>query len=317
MGFGTWIVAAAVLAILAVNQIEASENEEGPVLVHDPAFLNLIDKDAKLEKLADGFRFTEGPVWVREGYLVFSDIPANKAYKWCNNEGISVYRDPSQFSNGMTLDKDGRLIVCEHGSRKLTRREADGTFTTLADRFEGKLLNSPNDAARFWDGSLFFTDPPYGIPAEAKELDFHGVYRYRPGIGSLELLTKDFDMPNGLAFSPDFKTLYINDSSSRVHMRKFEVSSDGKLSGGEVFATLKSDLPGLPDGLKTDVDGNVWTTGPMGIWVYAPDGTHLGTIRTPEVPANCAWGDPDGKSFYITATKGLYRIRTKVGGILP
>lgn len=282
----------------------------------DARIWKLVPRPVKVEKLAGGFQFTEGPVWA-DGGLLFSDIPADTIYRWQDRDGVRVFRRPSHNSNGLTLDAQGRLVCCEHGSRSVTRTEKDGTVKTLASRYAGRPLNSPNDAAFFRDGTLYFTDPPYGIRPEQQEQKVQGIYRLWPETGRLELLLSDFDRPNGIAFSPDHRTLYVSDSSSRSHIRSFRVTASGRLLDGKVFATLRDTREGIPDGLKVDRRGNVWSTGPGGIWVFDPDGTHLGTILTPEVPANCAWGGSDGRDLFVTARTGLYRIRTLVGGIPP
>ncbi|BCW97395.1 MAG: gluconolactonase [Armatimonadota bacterium] len=282
----------------------------------DARIWKLVSRPVQVEKLAGDFQFTEGPVWVGDAVL-FSDIPADTIYRWDPSGRVSVFRKPSRNSNGLTLDARGHLICCEHGSRSVTRTEKDGSLTTLASQYAGKPLNSPNDADLFSDGTLYFTDPPYGIRPEQQEQKVQGVYRLWPDTGRLELLLSDFDRPNGIAFSPDYRTLYVTDSSSRSHIRSFRVTESGKLLDGKIFATLRDRREGIPDGLKVDRQGNVWSTGPGGIWVFDPDGTHLGTILTPEVPANCAWGGKDGRDLYVTARTGLYRIRTLVGGFLP
>jgi sugar lactone lactonase YvrE len=272
--------------------------------------------DAQVEKLAGGFQFTEGPVWIPDGYLLFSDIPANIIYKWTpGSEGAEVWREPSGHSNGLTLDKMGRLIACEH-DRRVSRTESDGTVVTLAEQYEGKRLNSPNDIVVKSDGSIYFTDPPYGLSnqQEGKELDFNGVYRLAPD-GTLALLDDSFERPNGLAFSPDESVLYVDDTH-KGHIRAFDVQPDGTLVNGRVFAAFGKDpgKDGAPDGMKVDVRGNVFCTGPGGVWVYNPASELLGVIQPPEVPANLAWGDDDLKTLYLTARTGLYRIRVKTGG---
>lgn len=278
----------------------------------ESAWEDILPKNAKLEKIAEGFQFIEGPVWTKRGTLIFSDIPANTLFEWKGSGQPEVFRKPSHNANGNTLDRQGRLITCEHGSRRVTRTEADGSVTTLAERYEGKRLNSPNDVVVKSNGDLYFTDPPYGIRKEQEELGFYGVYRLRPS-GELTLLVRDFVRPNGLAFSPDEKRLYIDDSQEN-HIRVFDVKEDGALANGRVFAQVRGEKPGVPDGLRVDKKGNVYCTGSGGIWVFAPSGQRLGIIEVPEVAANCAWGDRDKKTLYITASKGLYKIRTKIGG---
>jgi len=272
----------------------------------------------RVEQVTKGFQFTEGPIWHPSGFLLFSDIPANIIYQWTPGaDQAGVYRTPSGHSNGLTLDSENRLIACEH-DRRLSRTERDGTVVTLADRYQGRRLNSPNDVVVRSDGSIYFTDPPYGLPnqADGKELDFNGVYRLAPD-GMLILLDSSFVRPNGLAFSPDEKTLYVDDSE-QGHIRAFDMLPDGTLTNGRVFAELKEPAQnGVPDGMKVDAQGNVFCTGPGGIWVFDPQARLLGKIETPEVAANLAWGDADGKTLYITAQTGLYRIRTITGGKKP
>ena len=263
----------------------------------------------KVEKIADGFQFTEGPVWVND-HLLFSDIPADTIYK--HGETTETYLKPSGHSNGLTLDKHGRLLLCEH-DRRLTRLEEDGSKTVLAESYEGKRLNSPNDLVVKSDGSIYFTDPPYGLPnrTEGKELDFCGVYRLTDE--KLMLLDDGIPLPNGLAFSPDEKTLYVADSSS-AQIYAYDVTATG-LENKRVFAKMGAvDGTGAADGMKVDVDGNVFCTGPGGIHVIDPDGTKLGLIVCPEIPANLAWGREDYRTLYITARTGLYGLKLLTGG---
>jgi len=274
----------------------------------------ILDLDVGVTKIVGGFQFTEGPVWDPRGYLLFSDIPANTIYKWTPGASeVEVFRTPSGHSNGLTLDHAGRLIACEH-DRRVSRTEGDGTVVTLVDRYQGKRLNSPNDVVVKSDGSIYLTDPPYGLPQQeqGKELDFNGVYRLAPD-GTLTLLDDSFVRPNGLAFSPDESTLYIADTRE-MHIRAFDVRPDGTLANGRVFAGLREPgKSGAPDGMKVDVKGNVFCTGPGGIWILHPTGRVLGKIETPEVPANLAWGDADGRTLYITARTSIYRVRVKTG----
>jgi gluconolactonase len=279
---------------------------------------SILDSKAKVERVASGFQFVEGPVWHPDGALLFSDIPANTIYQWTPGASEAVvYRQPSNHSNGLTLDLESRLVACEH-DRRVSRTEPDGTVHPIAERYYGKRLNSPNDVAIHSDGSIYFTDPPYGLPkqSEGKELDFNGVFRLAPD-GALTLLDDTFVRPNGLAFSPDERTLYVDDSGE-MHVRAFDVLPDGSLANGRIFADLRDPgQDGVPDGMKVDVQGNVFCTGPGGIWVLSPEGETLGRIKVPEVPANLAWGDADGKTLYITARTGLYRVRIQTGGALP
>ena len=286
----------------------------------NPEFRCIIPEDAHIEQLGTGCQFTEGPVWnAADGYLLFSDIPANQMKKWTPAEGITNFRVPSGKSNGLAFDKQNRLVTCEHANRRVSRTEADGTVVTIASHYEGKKLNSPNDVVVKSDGSIYFSDPPYGLTAEfgklgEQELDFCGVYRLSPDGEMLTLLVDDFSRPNGLTFSPDESILYINDTE-RMHIRVFDVTEDGTIANGRLFAEESGEEEGAPDGMKVDSEGNVYVTGPGGIWVFNPAGAHLGTIATPERAANLAWGDSDWKTLYITATSSLYRIRLNILGI--
>ncbi len=300
----------------------------------DPALDDIVDPNAKIEKIAGGFQFTEGPLWVRDGgYLLFSDPNANTIYRWTPDGQVSVFRAKSGYtgvdigeygqpgSNGLTLDLDGRLTIDEHGNRRVTRLEKNGVLTVLADRYEGKRLNSPNDLVYRSDGTLYFTDPPFGLPKfyddPRKELPFSGIFLLKDG--HLKLLSTDLLGPNGLAFSPDEKYLYVDnwDVKKKVIMR-YEVSPDGSLSNGTVFVDA-SPQPGEQawDGLKVDQRGNVYGAGPGGVWIISPAGKHLGTIKAPEQPANMAWGDDDGRTLYLAARTSVYRVRLNVPGIRP
>ena len=318
----------------AALQLSAEQAGVGSITRTDPAFNELVPAGARIEKLAGNLRFTEGPVWIHEGggYLLFSDIPANAIMKWTPDGQVSVFRKPvftgsfpdGQFvgSNGLTLDRQGRLVACEHGNRRMARTEKDGSITVLADRFEGKRLNSPNDAVFRSNGDLYFTDPPYGFQKQdddpAKELKFNGVFRLTPA-GKLDLLVKDMTRPNGLGFSPDEKKLYIaNSDQKRKIWMVHDVMPEGTLVNGKVFYDVTAEKgDGVPDGMKLDSKGNLYCTGPGGIWVFSPQGKHLGTIHPPEVPANLHWGDADGKTLYITARTGLYRVKLNVKGVRP
>jgi len=283
-------------------------------------FNEIVLTSSKLEKIATGFMFTEGPVWdSKNKCLYFSDIPGNKMRRWSENKGIEIVRDPSGKSNGLTFDKQGRLLACEHANRRVSRTEKDGKIITIADKYDGKKLNSPNDVVVKSDGSIYFSDPPYGLTAEfgvlgVQELPFQGVYRISPDGRTMNLLADDFEKPNGLAFSPDEKLLYIDDTD-RVHVRVFDVKPDGTITNGRLFADLKGDEPGNVDGMKVDSQGNVYVTGPGGISIFDPEGHKLGRIDMPEVAANLAWGDDDWKTLYITASTSLYRIKLGIKGI--
>jgi gluconolactonase len=327
-------VRSATLDFYGADAAAVAVASEGRIERKDPALDAVIPADAKLEKLAGGFQFVEGPVWVPGGnYLLFSDPNANNIYRWTPDGQISVFRTKSGYagfnvgeyhqpgSNGLTLDREGRVTINEHGNRRVTRIERTGAVTVLADRYQGKRLNSPNDLVYKSDGSLYFTDPPFGLPRvfgdTAKDLPFSGVYRVKDG--ELTLLVRDLTGPNGIAFSPDEKYLYVDnwDPARKVIMR-YQVSPDGTLSNGSVFFDVTS-LPGDDawDGLKVDERGNLYAAGPGGIYILSPEGRHLGTIVTPEHAANIAWGDADGRTLYITASTGLYRLRMNVTGIRP
>lgn len=305
--------------------------QAGKTVAVDPAFNSIVPPGAKIEKLAGNMKFIEGPVWITTPtpHLLFSDIPSNAIMKWTPDGKVSVFRKPvfpgkfneGEFvgSNGLILDKQGRLVSCEHRNQRVARTEKDGKITVLADRYEGKRLNSPNDAVYKSNGDLYFTDPPYGFPKEdadpAKELKFNGVYRLKAD-GKLELLVRDMSRPNGIAFSPDEKRMYIanSDAAKKIWM-VYDVAADGKLANGRVFYDVtKETAEGLPDGLKVDKNGNLYGTGPGGIWVFSPQGKLLGKIQPTEVPANCGWGDADGKTLYMTARTGLYRIKLNAQG---
>lgn len=303
----------------------------------DPRFDALVPKTATLEKLADGFSWVEGPVWDRKaGALLFSDVPNNVIHRWKDGEGLGVFLRPSGYtgsapftgrepgSNGLTFDAQGRLVICMHGDRRVARVDAPGRFTTIADRFEGKRFNSPNDLVFKSNGDLYFTDPAYGLPQTfkdpAREIPFTGVYRLTPD-GTVTLLTKELTAPNGIAFSPDEKTLYVAQSDGeRPIIMAFPVLADGTVGPGrvllDVLAESKAGKPGAPDGLKVDEKGNLFATGPGGVWVVAPDGTPLGIIETGVPTANLAWGE-DGSVLYITANKTLYRMKTTTKGKMP
>ncbi|MDP9237574.1 MAG: SMP-30/gluconolactonase/LRE family protein [Chloroflexota bacterium] len=259
--------------------------------------------------VAQGLGFTEGPVWHPGGYLLFSDIPNSRIHRWQNGD-LGVYREPSGQSNGLTLDKDMRLVACEHENRRVSR-ERDGLVEPLATHFEGKRLNSPNDVVVRSDGRIFFTDPPYGITKEQRELPYNGVFTISRE-GDLSLLATDFERPNGLAFSPDELTLYIADTARR-HVRAFDAGADGTLSNGRVFAEMRED--GRPDGMKVDRAGRLFVCATT-MQVFAPDGRPLGVIDCPQLPANCAWGE-DGSTLFITARTGVYRTQVQTIGVAP
>jgi gluconolactonase len=299
----------------------------------DPKLDEVLAPEARVERVATGFRFTEGPVWSPDGYLLFSDPNANTIYRWTPDGQVLVYRTKSGYtgvdigeygqpgSNGLTLDDDGRLVIAEHGNRRISRLERNGLLTVLVDRYRGMRLNSPNDLVHRSDGALYFTDPPFGLPRfgedPRKELPFNGVFLWRDG--ELTPLVDDLEGPNGLAFSPDERFLYVGnwDLRRKVVMR-YGVRADGTLDEGEVFFDL-TDAPGEEaiDGVKVDARGNVYVSGPGGMWIVSPAGKPLGAVLPPELPANFAFGDADGRTLYMTARTGLYRLRLRVPGIHP
>jgi len=300
-----------------------------PLEVHDPGLHDLVAPDAPIERIAGGLTFTEGPVW-RRGYLLFSDIPNKRIARWRRlPEGPELTTYATGMSNGLTLDRQGHVLAAEHDGRRVTRVDENGTRAVLASLFQGKRLNSPNDIVVKSDGSIYFTDPPYAVqpatpgmvrppewwtkPIPGKEQPCNGVYRLAPD-GSLHLVADDFTLPNGLAFSPDESVLYIDDSA-RKHIRAFSVRPDGTLTNGRVLLDMASEDLGVPDGLKVDRAGNVFCTGPGGVWVCRADGALLGRIVLPELPANLAWGE-DGSVLFLTARTSVYRLQTKTRGAL-
>lgn len=311
----------------------------------DPALDAIVPAGSKLERLATGFTWVEGPVWIPDGYLLFAEITSNSIRKLAPDNSVSIVMQPTGYkgstpyggkepgSNGMTLDPRGRLTVAGHAGRSVWRLESldpKAQITILADTFEGHKLSSPNDLVYRSDGSLYFTDPPYGLRSQGehdpdKELEINGVYRIpnavaqQPGAppnrSALQLLIKDIPRPNGIAFSPDEKFLYVADSSERKLWMVYPVHHDGSLGVGKVFSDASGDKrPGSPDGIKVDERGNVYSSGPGGLWILSPKGKHLGTIPTPKNTANMAWGGPDRKTLYITATDSVYRIHLNIPG---
>ena len=274
------------------------------------AGISALVESGEPERIATDLKFTEGPVWHPDGYLLFSDIPANTIYKWTPDGELEKYRSPSGNSNGLTLDSLARLVACEHGNRRVSRTEPDGQIVVLADKYQGKRLNSPNDLVVKSDGSTYFTDPPYGVQPDERELDFQGVYRIAPD-GTLILLVDDFVKPNGLAFSPDESVLYVGDTD-RKHVRAFDVQHDGTLANGRIFADLSARQHG-PDGMKVDAKGNLYVTAGV-VWIFDNTGKHLGDIVMPDPPANCAFGGPGNKMLFITARPSVYRVELKVQG---
>ena len=297
--------------------------------LRDPALHDLVVPDVAIERVAGGLGFTEGPIW-RGNALLFSDIPNQRIARWRRlPEGPELTTFATGHSNGLTLDRQGAVLAAEHGGRRVVRIADDGTRKVLAEKFEGKRLNSPNDIVVKSNGDIYFTDPPYAVqigtpggprpdgwwkaPIPGKELSFQGVYRLTPQ-GSLHLLVDDFALPNGLAFSPDESVLHICDSAHK-HIRTFDVGADGGLTKGRILLDMSSSDPGVPDGMKVDEKGNIFCTGPGGVWVSRADGTLLGRIILPELPANVGWGE-DGSVLFATGRTSVYRIPTKTRGVL-
>ena len=293
--------------------------------VENEAVLELVDIDAEVEKLATGFKFTEGPVWHPSGYLLFSDMPGDMRRSWSEADGIVEVMKPANMCNGMTLDVELRLIVCEHWTSHVVRAELnpDGTEASrevIASHYDGQELNSPNDVVVKSDGAIYFSDPTYGRwegfgnPRE-QEMSFQGVYRIDPATMELQLVAEDFAQPNGLCFSPDESVLYVNDSEL-CHVRAFDVAADGSLANGRILieAVGTGLETGIPDGMKCDVAGNVWVTGPGGVWIVDEHGTHLGTVQIPEHVGNLAWGGPEWSSLYVPSSTSVYRFMTKTSG---
>jgi gluconolactonase len=281
----------------------------------------VIEAGATVERLVTGFRFVEGPSWhAGEAALIFSDIIGNVQYRWNAREGVSIFRSPSHMANGTTWDLQGRLLVCEHATSRVSR-VGGGSYEILASHFEGKELNSPNDIVTRSDGSFWFTDPPYGRTAahgveRQQQLGFQGVYRIDRDGGGLVLLAADFARPNGLCFSIDESRLFVNDTQ-RQHIRVFQIGADGCLQGGSVWAETGGSEPGVADGMKFDRAGHLYCCGSGGIHVFNPDGDRLGVISVPEVPANFTWGGADLQDLFITARQSIYRLRVKIPGHCP
>lgn len=307
----------------------ADKSHIGKIIRLDPAFDALVSSDATIEKVASGFNFTEGPLWRPEGVLWFSDVPGNlvrsvspagEVKTIIQNAGGTVSSPQGAFigPNGMIPDADGTVLLCQHGNRRIVRVGKDLSITPYLEKFEGKRFNSPNDLIYRGDGALYFTDPPYGLTKQdddpAKELKFNGVFLYKGG--KLTVVARDLTRPNGIALSPDEKTLYVSNSDEKKRLwMRYDVAADGTISNGRVFYDLAdAKEQGIPDGMKVDSQGDVYAAGPEGIWVFSSAGKHLGTIQPGETTANCGWGD-DGKTLYITASTGIYRIRVNVPGM--
>lgn len=328
-------VMAIILVFFRLSPMASDHSSAGPnpIMRLDPRFDRLVPQNAKVERVTEGFVWVEGPAWNRKGeYLLFSDIPNNSVFKWKEGRGVHLFLKPSGYSgaepfpgrepgsNGLAFDPQGHLILCEHGDRRISRLNDDGTKTTLVDRYQGRRLNSPNDLMFKSNGDLYFTDPPFGLPQAfddpARELDFCGVYRLSVD-GQLTLLTKEIKAPNGIAFSPDEKKLYVTDVfAGQQAWWVFDVLADGTITNGRIFYDARewvAQYPGGPDGLKIDAEGNLFAAGPGGLYVFAPDGMLLGRIHLGIATANCAWGE-DGSMLFITASTTVYRVRVNTRG---
>ena len=275
-------------------------------------FRKLVPSGAKVDKLAGDMGFIEGPVWLTQdgGFLVFSDIPNNELKKWSSERGLSTFRKPSQRANGNTVDRQGRLVSAEHAGRRISITERNGIVSTVVSSYDGRKFNSPNDVVVRSDGTFWFTDPPYGVPSgDKQEQEGSYVFRYEPGSKRVTVVIKDSDRPNGLCFSPDERKLYVSDSGKPHHIREFSVKSDGSLSDARVFAVIDK---GVPDGIRCDADGRVWSSAGDGVRIYISSGQEIGRILVPEAPTNLAFGGKDGKTLFITARTSLYAIRVSV-----
>lgn len=328
------ILSTLILAACSRTQDNPGIRTIGSIIRLDPELNKIIPENAVIEVLAEGFDWSEGPLWIeKDQFLVFSDIPPNRVYKWSSRDSIELYLEPAGYtgpagrggeegSNGLLLDPEGSLVLCQHGDRRMAKMQASlddprPEYTTIVDNYQGKRLNSPNDACYDRQGNLYFTDPPYGLPENendpAKELDFQGVFMMDTG-KTLTLLTDELSRPNGIALSPDEKTLYVaNSDPDRAIWMAYDVSSDGTLSNGRVFFDVTDQVgkeKGLPDGLKVNREGYLFATGPGGVFIFSPDGKHLGTIKTTQATANCAF-DNSESALYITADMYLLRVKLK------
>jgi sugar lactone lactonase YvrE len=266
-----------------------------------------------VERLATGFGFTEGPLWHPEGFLYFVDLRRSQLLRWQPGKGVEIVREHTGEGNGLTFDRQGRLIMCEGANRRVSRTEADGSVVPLVERWQGKRLNRPNDVVCHSDGSLYFTDPGMRVPPEERDLDSSPVFRVTPD-GTVSSATAECEYPNGLAFSPDERTLFVSNTRTRMFIHAFDVQPDGSLTNHRTFASMSPPEESVPDGMKVDVEGRIFCTGPGGTWVFDPSGIHLGTMRSPEIPANCAFGGPDYRTLFLTARTSLYAVRVKVPG---
>ncbi|HLF35818.1 MAG TPA: SMP-30/gluconolactonase/LRE family protein [Cyclobacteriaceae bacterium] len=309
-----------ILPILCIWMYSTLLVAQTNIVRKDPALDAIVDVHTEIVKVADGFQFTEGPVWNRQGYLLFSDIPANKIYKWDPQEGVSVLAGNSGASNGLAFNSRGELYICQHADRRVAKMNQAGGFETITDHYKGKKLNSPNDLVIKSDGSVYFTDPPWGLPKgmddPSREIPYQGVYRFLNG--TTILIDSTLEMPNGIAFSPDERILYVANFSPKTNAKywvSYRLNKKGtaKLSKRNIFADATESLErGGPDGMKVDRLGNVYCSGPGGVLIYGPDGTYLGLIRFPELVANLCFGGSEGKTLFVTARTGVYSVELKV-----
>jgi gluconolactonase len=313
-----WTLAAMACSGLAGKNAPAPLQKEAPMKaskdfeIADESFREVLRRDSAVRRICKDLKFTEGPVWMKgKKCLLFSDIPADTIYRWSQADGLSVFRKPSHSANGNVVDSQGRLVTCEHGSRTVTRTGKDGKVTTLAATHEGGKLNSPNDLAVKSDGTIWFTDPPYGLGRRKSEQKGNYVYRLDAGAREPVAVAKDFDRPNGICFSPDEKYVYIADSGRPHHVRRFSVRKDNTLAAGRVFAVIR---PGGPDGMRIDAAGRLFSTAGDGVQVFSPAGKLIGKILTPKSAANCCFGGPAGKTLFITARDAVYAVQLAVAG---
>jgi len=307
------VIGAGLVAAMATVGTSRAAEPAARVEILDDAFKQVADAGAEVRQIATDLKFTEGPTWyAAESCLLFSDIPANRIYKWAEKGGLTVWREPSHHANGNTADDKGRLVTCEHGTRRVTRTAKDGKVEVLCSTYKGKRLNSPNDVAVKSDGTIWFSDPPYGLNGKEQEQPACYVFRLDPGAKEPVVVASDFTRPNGIAFSPDERWVYVANSDGKAaHVRRFRVRKDNTLEAGEVFCRIR---PGVPDGIRCDADGRLYVSAGGGVQVFSPSGKLIGKVRTPQGAANCTFGGPDGRTFFITARKSVWAVRLKVAG---
>jgi len=307
------VIGAGLVAAMATVGTSRAAEPAARVEILDDAFKQVADAGAEVRQIATDLQFTEGPTWyAAESCLLFSDIPANRIYKWTEKGGLTVWREPSHHANGNTADDKGRLVTCEHGTRRVTRTAKDGKVEVLCSTYKGKRLNSPNDVAVKSDGTIWFSDPPYGLKGKEQEQPACYVFRLDPGAKEPVVVASDFTRPNGICFSPDEKVLYVANSDGKAaHVRRFRVTDDNALADGRIFCTIR---PGVPDGIRCDAGGRLYVSAGDGVQVFSPAGRLIGKVRTPQGAANCTFGGPDGRTFFITARKSVWAVRLKVAG---